>query len=194
MWGRGPRRNNATCSVFSWLSVTSPTTHKQIGPFWCWFPCGQVCVPFVTLWVSPTDSPVRLGVSPADASTPTGVFNQRFEALFPHTGTTRCSPYPWFYVLICLVCFLELIECFGNILKYLALAGVARLGITLYTESLHSSIPGQGTCLRCGFGPHSGHVQEATDRWFSSHRCFSPSVSPSHPLFLKKSFFIISLR
>ena len=28
-------------------------------------------------------SPVRLGVSPAAAPTPTGVFNQRFEALFP---------------------------------------------------------------------------------------------------------------
>ena len=34
-------------------------------------------------WVSPTNSPVRLGVSPAAASTPTGVFNQWFEALFP---------------------------------------------------------------------------------------------------------------
>ena len=33
------------------------------------------------------NSPVRLGVSPAAASTPTGVFNQRFEALFPHAGT-----------------------------------------------------------------------------------------------------------
>ena len=29
---------------------------------------------------------VRLGVSPAAASTPTGVFNQRFEALFPCAG------------------------------------------------------------------------------------------------------------
>ena len=29
------------------------------------------------------NSPVRLGVSPAAASTPMGVFNQRFEALFP---------------------------------------------------------------------------------------------------------------
>ena len=28
-----------------------------------------------------------LGVSPAAASTPTGVFNQRFEALFPRAGT-----------------------------------------------------------------------------------------------------------
>ena len=36
-----------------------------------------------TLWISPANSPVRLGVSPAAASTPTGVFNQRFEVLFP---------------------------------------------------------------------------------------------------------------
>ena len=36
--------------------------------------------------VSPTNAPVRLGVSPAAASTPTGVSNQRFEALFPHAG------------------------------------------------------------------------------------------------------------
>ena len=34
------------------------------------------------LWISTTTSPVRLGVSPAAAPTPTGVFNQRFEA-FP---------------------------------------------------------------------------------------------------------------
>ena len=40
-----------------------------------------------TLWVSPMTSPVRLGVSPAAASTPTGVFSQWFEALFPHAGT-----------------------------------------------------------------------------------------------------------
>ena len=33
---------------------------------------------------------MRLGVSPAAASTPTGVFNQWFEALFPHTGTLGC--------------------------------------------------------------------------------------------------------
>ena len=35
------------------------------------------------LWVSPVNSPVRLGVSPTAASTPTGVYSQRFEALFP---------------------------------------------------------------------------------------------------------------
>ena len=43
------------------------------------------------LWVSPTTSPVRLGVSSAAASTPTGVFNQWFEALFPHTGALSCA-------------------------------------------------------------------------------------------------------
>ena len=37
------------------------------------------------------NSPVRLGVSPAAASTPTGVFNQRFEALFPHAGALSCA-------------------------------------------------------------------------------------------------------
>ena len=35
------------------------------------------CVHSRTLWVSPTTSPVRLGVSPA-TSTPTGFFSQRF--------------------------------------------------------------------------------------------------------------------
>ena len=44
---------------------------------------------FGTPWVSPRKSPVRLGVSPA-ASTPTGVFNQWFEALFPHAGALGC--------------------------------------------------------------------------------------------------------
>ena len=42
------------------------------------------------LWVSPMPSPVRLGVSPAAAPTPTGVFTQRFEALFPRAGALGC--------------------------------------------------------------------------------------------------------
>ena len=40
------------------------------------------CVCSRSLWVSPTTSPVRLGVSPAAASTPTGVLNHWFETLF----------------------------------------------------------------------------------------------------------------
>ena len=68
------------------LSVTPSTTHNQIGPLWCCFPSRWACAHSRPLWVSPTTSPVRLGVSPAAAPTPTGVFNQWFEALFPRTG------------------------------------------------------------------------------------------------------------
>ena len=35
-------------------------------------------------------TPMRLGVSPAAAPTPTGVFNQSFEALFPHWSSGLC--------------------------------------------------------------------------------------------------------
>ena len=75
---------------FCRISVTPSATHNQIGPFWCCFLSGWVCVHSKTLWVSPMNSPVRLGVSPAAASTPTSVFNQWFEALFPHAGTLGC--------------------------------------------------------------------------------------------------------
>ena len=57
----------------------------------CCFLSGWVCVCSRTQWVSPTNSPVRLGVSPAATSTPTGVFNQWFEALFPHAGVVGCT-------------------------------------------------------------------------------------------------------
>ena len=81
---------DSTCSTLCWISVTPSATHNQIGPLWCWFPSGWACACSRPLWVSPTNSPVRLGVSPAAASTPTGVFNQRFEALFPCTGALGC--------------------------------------------------------------------------------------------------------
>ena len=66
-------------------------THNQTGPLWCWFPSGWACAHSRPLWVSPTTSPVRLGVSPAAAPTPTGVFNQRFEALFSSAGAMGCE-------------------------------------------------------------------------------------------------------
>ena len=53
-------------------------------PKWVGFVCSR------TLWVSPRNSPVRLGVSPTATSTPTVVFNQWFEALFPHARTLGC--------------------------------------------------------------------------------------------------------
>ena len=51
----------------------------------------MACAHSRPLWVSPTTSPMRLGFSPAAAPTPTGVFNQRFEALFPQTGALDCA-------------------------------------------------------------------------------------------------------
>ena len=89
--GEGPRGSNGARSPLHRTSVFHSTTHNQIGPLWCWFPSGWACARPRPLWVSPTTSPMRLGVSPAAAPTPTGIFNQRFEALFPHTGAPGCS-------------------------------------------------------------------------------------------------------
>ena len=45
------------CLLGSWLAFSHfPATHKQIGPFWSWFPGGWVCVHSRTLWVSPVNS------------------------------------------------------------------------------------------------------------------------------------------
>ena len=54
---------------------------------------GWACAHSRPLWVSPMNSPVRLGVSPPAASTPTGVSTQRFEALFPHAVALGCAVY-----------------------------------------------------------------------------------------------------
>ena len=84
--GEGPRGSNGTRSTVHWTSILHSTTHNQTGPLWCWFPSGWACAHSRPLWVSPRTSPVRLGVSAAAAPTPTGVFNQRFEALFHRAG------------------------------------------------------------------------------------------------------------
>ena len=81
----------AASSTLHLISATPSATHNQTGPLWCWFPSGWACARPRPLWVSPTTSPVRLGVSPAAAPTPTGAFNQRFEALFPHAGALGCA-------------------------------------------------------------------------------------------------------
>ena len=94
MW-EGLRGSNGACSTLCWISVISPATHKQSGPSGADSQVGGwACAHPRPLWVSPTTSPVRLGVSPAAASTPTGVFSQRLEALFP-----------WADALNCVVCF-----------------------------------------------------------------------------------------
>ena len=81
--GEGPRGSNGAHYTLLQISIFHSDTHNQTGPLWCWFPSGWACARPRPLWVSPMTSPVRLGVFPAPAPTPTGVFNQRFEALFP---------------------------------------------------------------------------------------------------------------
>ena len=82
-------RNNATFLALTQLSVTSFATHKKIGTFCCWFPGGWVCVCSKALWVSPMNSLVRLGVSPALQASQ-GFIARGFEALISLTGTLGC--------------------------------------------------------------------------------------------------------
>ena len=88
--GEGPRGSNGASFPLHRISVFYSATHNQTGPLSCWFPSGWACARPRPLWVSPTTSPVRLGVSPAAAPTPKGVFNQRSEALFPRAGALGC--------------------------------------------------------------------------------------------------------
>ena len=89
--GEGQRGSNGACSTLHQISVTPSATHNQTGPLWCWLPSGWACACPRPLWVSPTTSPMRLGVSPAAAPTPRGAFNQRSEALFPRAGALGCT-------------------------------------------------------------------------------------------------------
>ena len=89
--GEGSRGSHGTRSPLLRTPIFHSATHNQTGPLWCWFPSGWACAHSRPLWVSPTTSPVRLGVSPPAAPTPTGAFNQRFEALFPGAGALGCT-------------------------------------------------------------------------------------------------------
>ena len=89
--GEGPSGSNGARLTVLRISIFHSDTHNPTGPLWCWFPSKWACAHSRTLWVSPTTSPVRLGVSPAAAPTPRGAFNQRFEALFPRAGAPGCA-------------------------------------------------------------------------------------------------------
>ena len=90
-WGRGPRGSNGACSTVHRVSVTPSATHNEIGPLWGWFPSGWACACSRPLWVSP--KPLLWGWEflLLPPPTPTGVFNQRFEALFPCDGVLGCA-------------------------------------------------------------------------------------------------------
>ena len=91
MWGRGREGALVPAPLSArFQSLPSPPTIKLGASSADSWVGGWACACSRPLWVSPTNSSVSLGVSPTAASTPTGVFNQRFEALFPDTGTLGC--------------------------------------------------------------------------------------------------------
>ena len=105
----GEQSEREQCHLFCFLPVFSHFPHYPQANWALLMPIHgggwEACVRSRTLWVSPTNSPVRLGVSPAATSTPTGVFNQRFEALYPHAGALGCvvcfAPPLFLWVYLC---------------------------------------------------------------------------------------------
>ena len=81
--GEGPRGSNGAYSTLHGISATPSATHNQIGPLWCWFPSGWACAHSRPLWVSPTTSPARLGVSPAAAQHPRELSIRGLRLYFP---------------------------------------------------------------------------------------------------------------
>ena len=74
-----------------WISIIHSDTHNQTGPLWCWFLSGWACAHSRPLWVSLMTSPVRLGVSPAAAPTPTGVSIKGLRLYFPRAVALGCT-------------------------------------------------------------------------------------------------------
>ena len=92
---KDPRGSNGACSTLCWISVTPSATHNQIGPFWCCFPGGWVCILSRPLWVCPTSSPVRLGVSPAAVPTPWVFSIRALRLYFPVLEPWVASSVTW---------------------------------------------------------------------------------------------------
>ena len=155
--GEGPRGSNGARSTLCRISVIPSATHNQIGPLWCWFPSGWTCACPRPLWVSPMTSPVKLGVSPADSPTPTGVFNQRFEALFlpphppPHWSPGLCGLLrsPLFIpVYLCLSVGPQGATC-GSACLVLCHSESGPLGLSVHECRAAGSASGQTACPTC---------------------------------------------
>ena len=89
--GEGPRGSNGARLTLLRISIFHSATHNQTGPLRCLLPSGWACAYSRPPWVSPTTSPVRLGVSSSATPTPTGILNQRFEASLPRAGALGCT-------------------------------------------------------------------------------------------------------
>ena len=81
--GEGPRGSNCARFTLLQISIFHSAIHNQTGSLWCWFPSGWACAHSRPLWVSPTTSPVRLGVSPAAAQPPRAFSIRGLRLYFP---------------------------------------------------------------------------------------------------------------
>ena len=88
--GEGPRGSNGSRSTLHRSQSLPLLPTIKLGPSGAGSRVGGFVHTLGPPWFSPTTSPVRLGVSPTAAPTPTGIFNQRFEALFPRAGALGC--------------------------------------------------------------------------------------------------------
>ena len=77
MWRRCLRGNSAACSALKLAFSHFPCYPKQIGPSWCWFPGGRVCVRSRTLWGLSNELSCETG-SFSHCHNPTGFYSQRF--------------------------------------------------------------------------------------------------------------------
>ena len=167
--GKGLKGSNGACSTLCRISITPSATHNQIGPLWCWFPSGWACACSRPLRVSPTTSPVRLGVPPAAAPTPTGVFNQRFEALFPCVGAL------------------------GHVACFAPLADLSRLSVCDYGAA--GSARGRTACPilphSTSLSPTSPTLHQSGSRHKEQPESFLPGCPspPLLPVWMNVSFF-----
>ena len=91
MWGKGQRGNNAARLALSRLLVTSPNTHKQIGPFGHWFLGGWVGLCIFLDPVGPSNELSCEAESFSCHLNPHRIFTARsFKAFFSGTGTLGC--------------------------------------------------------------------------------------------------------
>ena len=130
---------------------------------------GPSCAHSRPLWVSPSTSPVRLRVSPAAAPTPMGIFNQRFEALFPRAGALGCT-----------VCFTP--HCSSGFIS-VRMWGCRVLPATLLTLFSATLSPALSVYLReCGAtGSASGRTACPFCPTLHQSRSRHSNVSPLHP-------------
>ena len=88
--GRGVWEGQCCLFCSQWLPVTFPATHKQIGPFWCWFLGGWVSLHSRTC--SSLQQTLLWGWEFQLQLQHPGMFSVRgFEAPFSHAVTLGCA-------------------------------------------------------------------------------------------------------